>query len=129
MTRKLPSGPTLAAVAGVVISVAIAVVVNVLTDNWSWVALGVLVALTATAAVMAMITAAPSRQSHTTVTQSVSDAGRISDSDIRAGRGAEVNEHATNHGVIRRSDIDATNASVRRVSDGGVIEDSSVVAD
>ncbi|GAA4733831.1 hypothetical protein [Phytohabitans rumicis] len=125
---KLFSRPIILAVAGVVTTTALAVVVNVWTDSWNWIALVALLGLVVTATVLAVMTGTTARPAKTTVIQSASKGGRISDGVIRAMREADVEEHATNEGVIRRSKIDADNATVRRTSDGGVIEGGTLEA-
>src|SRR5262245_41543654 len=129
MVRKVFSSRNLIAAAGTVVTVAISVIVNIWTERWSWVAVAFLVGRIATAVALSVMTSQQTGAARTTVAQSATAGGRITDVHVRAGTGAEVDEVATNDGVIQRSAITANNATVRQSTDGGLIEDSDVTAD
>lgn len=115
-------GPRLAAVLTVLISVATAVITNLITSKWSWtlaLGLGVLVLLAAGLAA-SQAAARPSRRLR--VTQTASGGAEIRGSAIQAAGDAAVAQAARRHGKIVDSPVTARDADVaRRVSRADIV--------
>lgn len=87
---------------GVVVSAAIGIVTNLITDRWSWTLAGTLAALVILAVVLALL---PNDPTGGHVTQKAARGGRILRSPIRA-HGGRAQQKATRTGTIEDSGID-----------------------
>ena len=111
----------------VVVATATAVVTNLVTDKWSMTLIAALVALVLVGIALAIRSAA-GKGLLTAVRQRVGPGSSVTESGIKASRGADVDDRTGKTGAIRRSRIEAKGAKVRRRNRGGVIEDSPIDA-
>ncbi|MEV0130620.1 hypothetical protein AB0H83_19420 [Dactylosporangium sp. NPDC050688] len=116
------------ALIAVLVTAAIGILTNVVTDSFTWTAAVVLALLIVAAGVLAWLqTGTATRRS---VRQRATRAGVIRRSPIRLRGAGEVSDRADRHGRIERSKVDNAGGRVeRRASGGGVIDRSDIEID
>ena len=97
-------GPRLLAILAVLVSAAVGVVTNLITNRWNWTLAAVLAVLLAAAAVLAAQTAGARRGNRTRIRQKATGRSRIDHSEIKAND-ASITQTARRKGTImaRRS--------------------------
>ncbi|MCG6498805.1 hypothetical protein [Kitasatospora sp. A2-31] len=112
------------------VSLAVGVVTNLITDQWSWPLTAALGALTIAAVLIAVTGVGGSPGSRTRIRQRAGRGGSILRSPAHGRDGADIVQIAVQNGHITDSPVSASNADVdQRASRHGQIEGSRLDAE
>ncbi len=120
-------GPRPTAALSFLVSAAVGVVTNLITDRFTWALAASLAVLIAVGAPLAMHAASSGGTSRTRLRQKAARGGALRGNAIKLRGGADVTDTATGGGRIERSGVTADGGHVqRRANKNGEITDSPV---